>query len=113
MSSTEKRTYQQILEEIEVLQEKAEAIRQAEVAAVIEDVRAKIKAYNLTARDLGLTTESSTARSQRGAAPSSPMPPKYRDPVSGKTWTGRGVHPGWLKEYVAQGRNKEEFAIAK
>lgn len=107
MSSTEKRTYQEILEEIEALQEKAEAIRQAEIAAVIEDVRAKIKAYNLTARDLGLSA-SDAGRIQRAAVIA-----KYRDPVSGKTWTGRGVHPNWLKEYVAQGRTKDEFLVSK
>lgn len=105
---TKERTYQEILEEIEALQEKAEAIRQAEIAAVIEDVRAKIKTYNLSARDLGLGGDSGASRSQRAAVVA-----RYRDPASGKTWTGRGVHPNWLKEYVAQGRNKDEFLISK
>lgn len=107
MSNTKERTYEEILEEIEVLKEKAEAIRQNEIAAVIEDVRAKVKAYNLTARDLGLSATDS-GRIQRA-----PVIAKYRDPVSGKTWTGRGVHPNWLKEYVAQGRAKDEFLVNK
>jgi len=107
MSSTQERTYEEILEEIEALKEKAEIIRQNEIAAVIEDVRAKIKAYSLTARDLGLSV-SDAGRSQRAAVIA-----RYRDPVSGKTWTGRGVHPNWLKEYVAQGRTKDEFLINK
>jgi len=32
---------------------------------------------------------------------------KYRDPVSGKEWSGRGLAPRWL-----QGRDKNAFLIA-
>jgi len=32
--------------------------------------------------------------------------PKYRDPVSGKTWTGRGMPPRWL-----DGQNRDDFLI--
>lgn len=32
--------------------------------------------------------------------------PKYRDPATGKTWTGRGKTPRWLV-----GKSLEEFAI--
>lgn len=34
------------------------------------------------------------------------LEPKYRDPVSGKTWTGRGMPPRWL-----DGQNRDEFLI--
>ncbi|NML87423.1 H-NS family nucleoid-associated regulatory protein [Polaromonas sp.] len=33
---------------------------------------------------------------------------KYRDPITGKEWSGRGLPPKWL-----QGKNKEQFLIAK
>lgn len=99
-----KKSYQEILQEIDTLKAQAEAVRKAELAAVIEDVRAKVRTYNLTARDLGLSAE-------QGRANRMPSAPKYRDPASGKTWTGRGVHPIWLKDYIAQGRSKEEFLI--
>lgn len=26
------------------------------------------------------------------------LPPKYRDPATGKTWSGRGIMPTWLRE---------------
>jgi len=38
--------------------------------------------------------------------------PKYRDPASGTTWSGRGRTPVWLNNYLAQGKAKEEFLIA-
>ena len=35
-----------------------------------------------------------------------PVAAKYRDPVSGATWTGRGRSPAWLV-----GKNKEDYKI--
>lgn len=35
------------------------------------------------------------------------IPPKYRGP-NGETWSGRGVHPRWMK-----GRNPDKFLIKK
>ena len=32
--------------------------------------------------------------------------PKFRDPQSGATWSGRGREPGWLK-----GKNRQDFAV--
>jgi DNA-binding protein H-NS len=34
--------------------------------------------------------------------------PKYRDPVSGATWTGRGITPKWIID-----KNREDFLINK
>jgi DNA-binding protein H-NS len=36
---------------------------------------------------------------------------KYRDPVSGQTWSGRGRKPLWLQSYESQGREIEEFKV--
>jgi len=41
-----------------------------------------------------------------------PVPPKFQGP-NGELWTGRGHEPRWLQALVAEGRNKEEFLIAK
>ena len=38
-------------------------------------------------------------------------PAKFKDPASGKTWSGRGMTPVWLREYEAAGRKREEFAL--
>lgn len=42
----------------------------------------------------GLTKKS---RGRRGRRPGYKLEPKYRDPVSGKTWAGRGMRPAWVK----------------
>jgi DNA-binding protein H-NS len=37
--------------------------------------------------------------------------PKYRDPNSGTTWSGRGKLPRWMKRLIEQGANREDFRI--
>lgn len=37
--------------------------------------------------------------------------PKFRDPDTGKTWSGRGMVPVWLREHEEAGRKREEFAV--
>ena len=37
--------------------------------------------------------------------------PKYRDPISGTTWMGRGLKPKWLRAALASGKSVMDFAI--
>src|SRR5205823_4669046 len=47
-----------------------------------------------------------TGRKQTTAAEKTVGQPKYRDPKTGKTWTGHGRAPNWLV-----GKNREKYAI--
>lgn len=38
-------------------------------------------------------------------------PVKYRDPKTGKGWSGRGMTPVWLREYEEAGKKRESFAV--
>ncbi len=49
------------------------------------------------------------AKTQSSARPAAK--PKYRDPISGKTWTGRGREPVWMREALASGKQKDDFLI--
>ncbi|NCA69452.1 MAG: H-NS histone family protein [Sphingobacteriia bacterium] len=42
----------------------------------------------------------------RGRAGTGVLPAKYRDPETGKTWSGKGRVPNWL-----EGKNRDEFLI--
>lgn len=105
-------TYVELMAQIEALQKQAEEVRQAEIAGVIAEVRQKIQDYDLTAADLGFASvaptraETASLGDKRAA-----VKPKYRDPASGKTWTGRGVMPKWMKAAVEAGRSRDEFLI--
>lgn len=53
--------------------------------------------------------------SRRGAAtkaakPTTP-PAQYRDPMTGQTWTGRGLKPKWLATALEQGKKLADFQI--
>ena len=75
--------------------------RAKELEAVIQQVRQTVAEYGLTAEDLGLVP-----RRGRRAGAKSPVPPKYRDPKTGATWSGRGRAPAWI------GKNRDKFLIA-
>lgn len=45
-----------------------------------------------------------------GSAPRK-VAPKYRDPDTGETWSGRGLKPKWLAAAIEGGRTLEEFAV--
>ncbi len=105
-------TYVELMAQIEALQKQAEEVRQAEISGVIAEIRQKIQDYDLTAVDLGFMSvapvkNEPVSRSDKRAA----VKPKYRDPASGKTWTGRGVMPKWMKAAVETGRSRDEFLI--
>lgn len=58
----------------------------------IEQVKNLMAQYDITAEDLAKKTSS---------AAGTKVPPKWQDPVSGATWTGRGKKPAWFKEETA------------
>ena len=82
------------------LEAQLESARAKELEAVIQQVRQIVVEYDLTAEDIGLAT-----RSGRGVAKKMPVAPKYRDPKTGATWSGRGRAPAWI------GKNRDRFLI--
>ena len=94
------KTYSDVKAAIDKLQARAEELRQAEKAGVVSRIREAIAVYGITAAELGLA--GGGARSAARSSVAAPAPKgqvgvaKYRDPVSGKTWTGRGKPPLWI-----------------
>jgi DNA-binding protein H-NS len=39
--------------------------------------------------------------------------PKYRDPKTGDTWSGRGARPRWLVARIKAGKKADDFLIDK
>ena len=116
-------TYEHIQKQIQKLQEQAkklEASRDAKKLKAIGQVNALMKKLNVSVEDLK-DSPIRTIKSKNGkrVAPAKavktrpPVLPKYRDEVSGQTWTGRGKPPVWLKALLDQGKTKEDFLIQK
>ena len=94
------------------LQDIVDAERLTKRAQVIASVRETIQAYELSATDLGFVGK--TSLKQRAVGDKrNVVVPKYQDPDSGKTWTGRGKSPAWLSAQLAAGHEKQEFLVAK
>lgn len=83
-------------------------IREAQKAAkaeALERIRTLMTEHGLTVADLAMST------SKNGAGGRAKVPPKFRDPVSGLTWSGRGLKPRWLSTALESGRSLDDFAI--
>ncbi|MBU9172892.1 H-NS histone family protein [Burkholderia gladioli] len=89
-------TYQELKVQMEALAEQAEAARQKEFQAALDEVRAKVAEYGMTERDI--------FGRQRAGKTSVPFHPKYLDPKTGATWSGRGRPPEWIKNAKDRGR---------
>ncbi|NKJ45716.1 H-NS histone [Burkholderia sp. SG-MS1] len=94
-------SYKQLTAQLEKLHKEVAAAREKEVAHAIADIKQKVAEYDLTAEELGFTSQPKPARKAAGASVA-----KYRNPKTGETWSGRGRSPAWLA-----GKNRERFLI--
>lgn len=94
----------ELLAQREALEAKITELRAAELSDAVSKVRAIIDEYGLTPDDVFTRTSSAKTRKTSTATK---VAAKYRDPISGKTWSGRGLQPKFLA-----GKNKEDFLIA-
>ena len=114
-----KKSYTQVVKQIEVLKAEAEKLRRQEMSGVVERIREAIGFYNLTAADLGLGAKAAkppkaAAKPGRGKAKAkvaaAPAVLKYRD-EQGRGWVGRGKRPQWLRDALAAGKSLQDFAV--
>lgn len=89
-----------------------EAKKEKKAAAVAKIVKAmneaEVDIYDL-AEALGVRTEAKTTGRTSGQK-KHPAPPKFKNPATGETHSGRGQLPAWLKEARDAGK-LEEFRI--
>jgi DNA-binding protein H-NS len=105
--------------QIRRLQERAEKLKVSKKAPAIREIVKSMKAAGITLEELkaAMGDKGNGSRKMAGKSPAkSPnagkkVAPKYRDPATQATWTGRGNAPGWIKAAEAAGRKREEFLI--
>ncbi|MEM5433409.1 Histone-like nucleoid-structuring protein H-NS (plasmid) [Cupriavidus taiwanensis] len=99
-------TYKELIAQKQAIEAQLEEARASEVASVIEQIRDLMAQYDLLPEDVAPRRRRGrpvgVASAQREKAP---LPPKYMDPKTGKTWSGRGRAPAWL------GKRPERFLI--
>lgn len=99
----------QILDQIAKAETELVKAQQAQRAEAITKVRAAMAEAGITLADIddGTARRAPAAKTEK----TSTVAPKYRDPVSGKTWSGRGLKPRWMTAAMAEGKKPEDFAI--
>lgn len=92
-------SYQELLAQREQLDKQIKEAIQREKADGIAKAKLIIEQYHLTASDL--FNRKAGAKSSGGK-----VAPKYKNPATGETWTGRGKAPKWI-----EGRDRSNFII--
>ncbi len=102
-------TYAEIQAQIAQLQQQAESLRRNELQTVIDDIKAKIVQFDLTARDLGLDGNGGKRGRRAKVRADGASAVRFVGP-QGQTWSGFGRQPQWLRDAIAAGKTKEDFA---
>ena len=95
-------TYKELLKQQEALALQVEEARKREIADAVSQVRQMVSEFGLTERDVF-----PSGRRSGGTRTGGKVAPKYRDPATGQTWTGRGKAPKWI-----DGKDRSKYLIA-
>ena len=91
-----------LLAQREALQARITELQAAEHSEAIAKVRTLIDEYGLAQKDIFPSSARKTPKTS-----SAKVAAKYREPVTGKEWSGRGLAPKWLKD-----KNRKDFLIS-
>ena len=101
-------SYAELMSQAQAMMARAEQIRKAQKAGVIAEIKEKMKAFGITAEELGSV---GTPR-KNAAGTKAKSEPKYKGP-NGEPWSGGpGRRPDWVKAALAAGEDIEQYRIA-
>ena len=95
-------TYKELLKQQEAPALQVEEARKREISDAVTQVRQMVSEFGLTERDVF-----PSGRRSGGTRTGGKVAPKYRDPATGQTWTGRGKAPKWI-----DGKDRSKYLIA-
>ncbi|HDR9881361.1 TPA: H-NS histone family protein [Burkholderia cenocepacia] len=94
-------TFLELKAQAEALAQRVEEARLLELQNIIDSIRTQVIEY-------GITPEQIFGRRRAASMGTrSPVPPKYQDPKTGATWTGRGKPPQWISGV----KNRDRYLI--
>ena len=99
-------SYKELLQQREALEQAIANARAHELSEAVRRARELVAEFGLTVQDVfpsGRANAKSAGKSNSGTK----VAPKYRDPASGQTWTGRGKAPKWI-----DGQDRAKYLIA-
>lgn len=97
-------SYKELLQQRENLEKQIQEARQRENQEAVDKVRALVAEFELTPDDIfGNPRKPGKGSASTGQK----VAPKYRNPATGDTWTGRGKPPKWIAN-----QDRDQFLIA-
>ncbi|WP_338510325.1 H-NS histone family protein [Burkholderia gladioli] len=92
------KSYPELLAERAALEQKIALARSEKRASAIATIKQMMSEFDIDVAELGGRRAPKRLAGQQ--------PAKYRDPESGKTWSGRGKAPAWIA-----GKDRSAFEI--
>jgi len=109
-----------IEKEISRLQKQAQALRAKQRAPIIASIIRSMREYDIAPEEIATAFNKKSARAARPVKTAVAQPPaarkvapKYMDPATGNSWTGRGKTPRWITQAESEGRNRDDFLIQR
>ena len=112
MSAKEIELKSMSLDDLWSLHEEISAILSARIEAEKRELEKRLAVLS---RGVAAARESDDTRALHGGKPRRKYPrvlPKYRNPKTSETWSGRGKLPRWLVAAMKSGKKIEEFRIS-
>ncbi|CAG9179759.1 hypothetical protein LMG23992_04068 [Cupriavidus laharis] len=104
-TATQSPSQSSLLAQLASVNAQLEQLRATEVPKVVEEIRQLMQEYDLSIEDIaGKPSVEPAARAVPTKTKAAP-PPRYRNPKTGQTWSGRGRAPAWI------GKKPERFLI--
>jgi DNA-binding protein H-NS len=109
-------TLEQIQTRLKRLQAQADAIIAKRAQGALDQIRELMIKHGLTTRDIEARAKARRERARLGlangkmksaGAAKGKLPPKYRDPKTGATWSGHARPPAWIKNV----KDRSKFLI--
>lgn len=103
-----------IQKEIARLQKQAETLQAKQRTPVIASIVRSMREFDISPDEIAAAyNKKGAARSaaRSVSAPKRSVPPKYKNPETGATWTGRGKAPRWISDAETQGKSRDQFLI--
>ncbi len=104
-TATQSPSKSSLLAQLASVNAQLEHLRATEVPKVVEEIQQLMQEYDLSIEDIaGKPSVEPAARAVLSKTKAAP-PPRYRNPKTGQTWSGRGRAPAWI------GKKPERFLI--
>ena len=98
-------SYKELLKQREALEQQISEARRRELSDAVAQVRSLVAEFGLTPQDV-FPAGKGAGKTGRSSMAGTKVAPKYRNPATGETWTGRGKAPKWI-----QNQDRAQFAI--